>query len=381
MAPRDKEPKPTPTEDTGSQWNNGSDSSGSNDSNVKFSIVLKGWGDLKNNGTYGDLGIKNPAKLNALFDSLLAKQDKRLLDWMASIGAKNDAAYARQYWMDAVSYVSSLAKEEDQIDFLEVSKSKLFKNIYLDIPRKYLGGGGGAGEPQTYLTLTDEDTARKDLADEMFNVAGRKPTNQEYKQYYNALNKAQRKNPTVVVNGVTTQSRFDEQDFLLRFVAKKIDFADIKPGEGRSAINKVDLYGKEYGVDSNLSNGQRRKLARQVLLGNLTDEALMQKMAGIARKAFPAFADQVDETSTLRQTLADYVGTYANLLEVNDNEVSLKDVINKATSNLSGEYKPVSLFDFEKAVRKDPKYQYTKSAHQEAAAFGKAFARSMGVNL
>jgi hypothetical protein len=372
-------PKPTETDDTGTQWKDGNKDQ-TTDSKVKFTVILKGWGPLQDDGTYGDLGVDNVAKLNAIFDSKLAQRDKNLLDWMTSIGAGNNASYARQYWIDAVTYVSSLAKNEDEIDFFKVTNSKLFKNVYLDVPRKYTNGTG-ANDPQTYITLTDEDTARKDLADEMFNVSGRKPTEKEYKQYYNALNKAQNKNPTVVVNGITTQSRFDEQDFLLRFVAKKLDFADIKPGEGRSAINKVDLYGKEYGVEGNLSNGQRRKLARQILLGNLTDEALMQKMAGIARNAFPAFADKISETETLRQSMADYVGTYANLLELNDNNVSLKDVLGKATSNINGEYKTLSLFDYEKAVRKDPKYQYTKNAHEEAAAFGKSFARAMGVNL
>lgn len=376
MADNDKKKKDE--DGTGSQWN-----SGGNTGEVAAAggISLKGWGNLKGDGTYKNRVVYTTTELNAIFDDFYASGDERLLKWMDSVGiSRNNFRLAKEYWRDAAAYSYSLALTGNAVNFLQESNSTNFKNLYLDIPEKYYTGGG-ANEPQTYLTLTDEDTARKDLADEMFNVAGRKPTEKEFKQYYNALNKAQRKNPTTVVNGVTTQSRFDEQDFLLRFVAKKVDFTDIKPGEARSAIDKIDLFSKEYGVESNFSNGERRKLARQVLLGKVTDEALMQRMADTARKAFPAFADQITDTDTLRRTLSNYVGTYANLLEVNDNNVNLKDVINKATLNVNGEYKPVSLFDFEKIVRKDPKFQYTKQAHEEAADFGKAFARAMGVNL
>lgn len=366
-------------DDTGSQWDNGSSGG---EVAAEGGIVLKGWGKtLKNDGTYKDRTVYTTTELNAIFDDFYASGDERLLKWMDSIGvSRKNFRLAKEYWKDAAAYTYSLALTGNSVNFFQEAKGKNFKNLYLDIPDKFYTGGGGS-DSQTYITLTDEDTARKDLEEEMFNVAGRKPTEKEYKQYYNALNKAQQKNPTTVVNGVTTQSRFDEQDFLLRFVAKKVDFADVKPGEARSAINKVDLYGKEYGVEGNLSNGQRRKLAREILLGKLTDEALMQKMANVARSAYPAFADKISETETFRQSMVDYVGTYANLLELNDNTVSLKDVIGKAFTNVNGEYKPLSLFDYEKAVRKDPRYQYTKNAHQEAAAFGKSFARAMGVNI
>jgi hypothetical protein len=342
-------------------------------------ITIPGFGPAVN-GKPSDLAITSATAGKNLFVSLRESNDARLMAWKKQTGL--GWADAQKLWNTTIDYAAKMSSGasatgvDGTVNFNDALNSKGLAEAM---------AGKSSGGPRSYISYTDPAKARRDLNSEMRSYLGRDATDKEVNDYIKQLNKAQSKSPSVsTASGstqITRQSGFDEEDFLLRYVVAKVDFAKVKTGEARTALDKVKMLSREFGVMDNLSVGERRKLAKQILLGKVDDNALYQKMGDIAKSAYPAFASMIQPNETLRQALGNYVGTYAGLLELDESDVNLKEVVSKATANVNGEYTPISLFEYEKAVRKDPKYQYTKRAHQEAADFGKAFARSMGVNL
>jgi hypothetical protein len=340
-------------------------------------ITLPGFGNTVN-GKPTDLAITSATTGKNLFVSLRESNDARLVAWKKSTGL--GWADAQKLWNTTIDYAAKMSSgrsatgADGTVSFEEAYNSKGLAELLV-----------GKSNTRKYVTYTDPAKARRDLNSEMRSYLGRDATEKEVKDYISKLSSAQSKNPSISsASGgtqVTRQSGFDEEDFLLRYVVAKTDFKKLKTGEARTALDKIKLLANDFGVLDNIAPSERRKLAKQYLLQKVDDAALYQKMADISKSAYPAFAGMLQPNETLRQALGNFVGTYAGLLEVDESDVNLKDVASKATMNINGEYKPLSLFEYEKVIRKDPKYQYTKRAHQEAADFGKAFARAMGVNL
>lgn len=344
-------------------------------------ITIPGFG-TEVNGKPTDLAITSATTGKDLFVAMRESNDPRLLAWKKTTGL--GWADAQKLWNSAIDYAAKVSSGrsasgiDGTVNFNEIQNSTGFAD--------YLAGGGkSSGGTSTYISYTDPVKAAKDLNSEMRTYLGRNATTKEVNDYIKQLHKAQAKSPgKTSVSGstqVSQQSGFDEEDFLLRYVVAKVDFKKVKTGEARAALDGIKNLAKDFGVLDNLSVSERRKYAKQLMLGKVDETTLYQKFGDIAKSAYPAFASMVQPNETLRQALNNYVGTYASLLELDESDVNIKDVASKATMNLNGEYKPVSLFEYEKAIRKDPRFQYTKQAHQEAADFGKAFARAMGVNI
>lgn len=361
-------------------------------------IVIPGFGAKESTGgdpwssfgdfgktTYGDLSLNSASKLKYLFVALRQDNDPRLKAWYKNAGFSNWDD-AKKVWDKAADYAYKLAQgratagDSKNVNFFQLMGSKKFLNTLS------AGGGGGApAGPMVYTTLTDPATARADLIKMMKSVAGRAPTDKEISEYIKKLNTAQRKAKTTVFQGQTVQSRFDEEEFLMNFVVGKTDFAgSLKPGMARQALDTLTMTIGAFGVGSYVTADKKNKWAKQLLTGEMTQEELGQRLSEIAAKAFPAFADVIGSNPgvNMRELFDDYIGTYANMLELDFDTVDIKEVLGKAGGlNADGSFKPMSLFEFEKSLRKDARFAYTKLAHQEAAALGASMARSFGVNI
>lgn len=103
----------------------------------------------------------------------------------------------------------------------------------------------------------------------------------------------------------------------------------------------------------------------------------LQKLAGgesvetyknlIRQSAKTGMSDRVqsllDNGMDLESIYSPYRDLMANTLEINPNEIKLGDIISKATTP-KGE---INLYDFAKSLRTDPRWEYTKQAHQEVS--------------
>lgn len=361
-------------------------------------IVIKGFGELETFGDsvpgssfagkvsqFGDLTINSASKLKYLFEALRQDNDPRLKAWYKQAGFANWDD-AKKVWDKAADQAYKIAQgrgvtgNPQNVDFFQLMGSKKFLKTLFDS-----GTGRAPAGPMTYTTLTDPATAKSDLIKMMKSVAGRPPTDQEINEYIKKLNAAQKKATTTVFQGQTIQSRFDEEEFLMNFVVSKTEFTGaLKPGMARQALDTLTMSINAFGVGSYITDDKKNKWAKQLLTGEMTQEELGQRLSELASKAFPAFADVIGSNPgvNMRDLFDDYISVYASMLELDPDTIDIKDVLGKSASlSQDGNYTKLSLFDLEKSLRNDPRYTYTKRAHQEAASFGASVARSMGVNL
>lgn len=86
-------------------------------------------------------------------------------------------------------------------------------------------------------------------------------------------------------------------------------------------------------------------------------------------------ATLIDEGLDLANIYAPYRNTMARLLEINPDSLSLDDPLLRSAY---GQDKEMSLYDFQRAVRKDPRWQYTDNAREEVSSIAMNVLRDFG---
>jgi hypothetical protein len=323
----------------------------------------------------------------ARFANLSAKQLSVIKQSLVALGMKPTVAAQKSLWstiIDGAAQNYATATENG------TTPTALFPFVTKFVNRQLKSGGfGGAGGSASmqYLTLTEAETARNNLRQDMVNLIGRVPTDDEYKDYVKKLNRMERKYASTVVQGAGTQTTyrkdFDSDAFTVKYILSKTDLNVDLNKEFGVAQDTVNQLLSNSGVAGNITPAKKNKLIKQFITKELSSDALVAEVNKISKNAYGAFADLMDSdpTLTLDQVANDWIGTYANMLEVNPNNVDIKDALSKASVNQNGVYSRLSLSDYEKALRKDERYQYTKRASDEAQNLAYAFAKAFGVNV
>lgn len=83
----------------------------------------------------------------------------------------------------------------------------------------------------------------------------------------------------------------------------------------------------------------------------------------------------LDEGLDLANVYAPYRNAMASLLEVTPDSIELDDPILR---NAYGQDKEMSIYDFKRAVRKDPRWQYTDNAREEVSSAALGILRDFG---
>ena len=99
-------------------------------------------------------------------------------------------------------------------------------------------------------------------------------------------------------------------------------------------------------------------------------------------REYSAFADRIAGGETVTEIADPYVSRLSELLELNPNDVGLdNDLVQRAMKQTSADGKPAAmdLYTFEKEVRKDNRWQYTKNARQEVSNVTADLLRQFGV--
>lgn len=128
----------------------------------------------------------------------------------------------------------------------------------------------------------------------------------------------------------------------------------------------------------------REAASRGMHYGDESQSGLSQwetNLKAYAKAKYTAFADRIDQGETVRDIAQPYMDTYAQILEVNPQDVGLGDaLLQRALQGKTEAGKPPAatpVWQFEQDLRKDPRWGYTNNAKQAAAdvanTVGKAF--------
>lgn len=239
------------------------------------------------------------------------------------------------------------------------------------------GTGGGTGEPATteYPTIFSPTDATKAINDTFEAELGRPATAAEMKELKPLLLDAQKNNParyvTKIVNGkkvVTQTTGLDVGTFLLSTIKKmpaiKAELDQRAGGEKSLTLQDLQKTATANGLDLAVFGDDINNWVKRVDNGEDIDifKNLIRKTAKIG------LPDKVgallDEGVNLDAVYAPYRNLMAKVLEVDAGSIKLSDPTLRAAI---GPDKEMPIYEFERALRKDPRWQYTDTARQEVS--------------
>jgi len=200
-------------------------------------------------------------------------------------------------------------------------------------------------------------------------LLGREATPKELTKLIASLEKAQSKAITTtkysMVNGVRvadTTGNLDEVQFISNLIKKNPEYDQRK--QGLRDVGKADL------MKTAIANGLDLDKTFASQLPNWTKriengedpEIFKQIIRQTAKVGLPDKINKLlDQGLDLDAVYAPYKNTMASLLEVNPDSISLNDPLLR--SAIQGD-KEMPIYEFQRALRKDPRWQYTNNARE-----------------
>lgn len=231
-------------------------------------------------------------------------------------------------------------------------------------------GGAGKGRPQAQISNPTQAAATiNTVIKGLFN---REATPKEIKNLTKKLNDAERKNPFKTVNGVTTGGLNDQQ-FLLDILKATPEFAKRK-SEG-SNIDAQSIRETARANLLELSDVQIDNFLKD-LEGGQDINTINNRIRNIAAMGMPDnIKKMVADGTDLETIYQPYKSRMAAILELNPESININDATLRSAI---GPDKEMPLYEFERALRKDSRWQYTDSARSKASEVAARIRRDFG---
>lgn len=239
------------------------------------------------------------------------------------------------------------------------------------------GDGKGTGEPSTteYPTIFSPTDATKAINNVFEAELGRAATADEMKQLKPLLLDAQKNNParyvTKIVNGkkvVTQTTGLDVATFLLSTMKKiptiKAEFDQRLEGKKSLTLQTLAKTAVANGLDLAVFGDDVDTWVKRVENGEDIDifKNLIRQTAKIGLP--DKVGKLLDEGIDLSAVYSPYKNLMAKVLEVDAGSIKLDDPTLRAAI---GPDKEMPIYEFERALRRDPRWQYTDTARQEVS--------------
>lgn len=116
------------------------------------------------------------------------------------------------------------------------------------------------------------------------------------------------------------------------------------------------------------SNNWYESAARSVAAGLSTEQDWEQDIRRQAASLFPVYRDKIEMGMNVYDLASPYINTMAQEFEIDPSQVTLDDpYVREALSGMndSGDFVPMNLWEFQKKLRKDPRWMNTSKAQNE----------------
>jgi hypothetical protein len=230
----------------------------------------------------------------------------------------------------------------------------------------------GAGAVPS-INISDPTEAATYVRSAFKSILGRDPTSDEISKYSKALQAAERRSPKKTVNGVTTGGLGSPVEFLTQEIQKLPEFATKKID--KLALTNQSLLGTAKANGVSLNQSQIDSFAKRVEDGTdikiINNEIRSIAGLGMPEKVQKLLAQGVD----LNTVYSPYKNLMATILELNPESIDLKD---PTLRSAIGPDKETSIYDFEKTLRKDYRWQYTDNARRDVSNVALKVLRDFG---
>lgn len=152
-------------------------------------------------------------------------------------------------------------------------------------------------------------------------------------------------------------------------------------GTAAETSQQMDQLISQYGL--RLGDSWKAGQLRRVMLGNDTTAGIQDRVKDMAKQQYRAFADQIDAGRTVEELADPYRQRMADLLEINPNDVSVRDrhIYGAMTAKdpKTGQATAQDINDFADQIRRDRRWQYTNNAKEQVANVTSNLLRNFGL--
>jgi hypothetical protein len=136
-------------------------------------------------------------------------------------------------------------------------------------------------------------------------------------------------------------------------------------GDPLASVTTLRAYANSFGVSSLLNGAYWDEKQRQLFDGTTTLDDIKAEIRNNAASAFPAYAEQIQNGTSIDSIASSYKATIANILEVDADSITYDNpYLRRALQNIGPDGKaiPKPLWQFEKELRSAPEWEYTDNA-------------------
>lgn len=245
-------------------------------------------------------------------------------------------------------------------------------------------------KPTRTINISPATVAAGKINDAFRRLLGRDATEVEITQFTNLLNRAEEKNPDIstpkLVGGsvVYTNTGGLDRDTFLEGLVKKVKSPETGKAEydvrqeSQKSLFRQDLARAASANGLSLDRdfkGLADTWIKRIESGEDPD-IFKQMIRDVAKRGYPESVNKLmDQGIDLETIYAPYKRTMASVLEINPEAVTLDDPVLRTAI---GPDKEMSLYDFQRALRKDSRWQYTNNAREEVASITQKILQDFG---
>jgi hypothetical protein len=135
-------------------------------------------------------------------------------------------------------------------------------------------------------------------------------------------------------------------------------------GQAGQSIADLRSYAKAFGIK--YSDADYNRWSEEMFSGTTTAYDIQAKMRQDSASAFPVYANQILNGTSVDSIGSAYKNSFANILELDPDAVDWNEpILRKALQyTQNGQPSIMPLWQFEQDLRKDPRWQYTNNARE-----------------
>lgn len=193
-------------------------------------------------------------------------------------------------------------------------------------------------------------------------------------------------------NGVLTDTQYltaDNEDpsiFLENTIQAQLaagvqELNELDIPEGPSGKYFVEVKNLAYNNGIKMADADAKSYANKIVAGQLDEDTVYNTIRESAASAFPSLADKIKAGIDLKTLASPYIQSMSDILEIPNTAIDLFDSQIRSAMAYTlpdGKVGTKSIYNFEKELRKDDRWQYTNKAREQAASVATTVLRDFG---
>jgi hypothetical protein len=143
----------------------------------------------------------------------------------------------------------------------------------------------------------------------------------------------------------------------------------------------VEIKNLAFNNGIKLADADATTYANKIVAGQLDEDTVYNTIRESAASAFPSLADKIKAGIDLKTLASPYIQSMSDILEIPNTAIDLFDPQIRSAMAFTlpdGKVGTKSIYNFEKELRKDDRWQYTNKAREQAASVATTVLRDFG---